>query len=106
MSLVEYETDGALAIVTINRPEARNAVNRIVEPGQALAVAGELAAQLAAFPQACMRADRRSAYEQWSMTLPEALGNEYQRGIEPIRLGETVEGARRFSSGIGRHGQF
>ncbi len=80
--------------------------NRIVEPGQALAVARELAAQLAAFPQACMRADRMSAYEQWSMTLPEALGNEYRRGIEPIRLGETVEGARRFSAGAGRHGQF
>src|SRR6266481_7759885 len=52
--------------------------NRLVEPDQALAAARELAHQIAAFPQACMRADRMSAYEQWSMALPEALANEYR----------------------------
>ena len=37
--------------------------NRIVEPGQALSAARELAMQLAAFPQLCLRSDRMSAYE-------------------------------------------
>src|SRR5512139_2847234 len=40
--------------------------NRLVEPGHALDGALELARQIAAFPQICMRNDRRSAYEQWS----------------------------------------
>jgi enoyl-CoA hydratase len=80
--------------------------NRLVEPGQALAAARELAHQIAAFPRACMRSDRMSAYEQWSMALPEALANEYRHGIATIRSGETAEGARRFAAGTGRHGQF
>ena len=80
--------------------------NRLVESGQALAAARELAHQIAAFPQACTRSDRMSAYEQWPMALPEALGNEYRHGIATIRSGETVEGARRFAAGAGRHGQF
>jgi enoyl-CoA hydratase len=80
--------------------------DRLVEPGQALAAARELAHQIAAFPQACMRSDRMSAYEQWSMALPEALGNECRHGIATIRSGETAEGARRFAAGTGRHGQF
>ena len=35
-----------------------------------------LARQIATFPQTCMRADRRSAYEQWSLELAEALRSE------------------------------
>ncbi len=80
--------------------------NRLVERGQALAAARELGHQIAAFPQACMRSDRMSAYEQCSMALPEALANEYRHGIATIRSGETAEGARRFAAGTGRHGQF
>jgi enoyl-CoA hydratase len=37
--------------------------NRLVEPGQARAVAEALAADLARFPQTCLLSDRRSAYE-------------------------------------------
>src|ERR1043166_4871655 len=40
-------------------------VNRLVEPGMALAAALELAHTLAAFPQQGMRADRMSVHEQW-----------------------------------------
>jgi enoyl-CoA hydratase len=80
--------------------------NRLVKPGQALAAARKLAHQIAAFPRACTRSDRTSTYEQWSMALPEALGNEYRHGIATIRSGETAEGARRFAAGTGRHGQF
>jgi enoyl-CoA hydratase len=80
--------------------------NRLVEPGEALAVATELARQLAAFPQRCLREDRLSSYEQWSMPLEEALLNEYEHGFTVIESGETREGATRFKEGAGRHGQF
>jgi enoyl-CoA hydratase len=80
--------------------------NRIVEPGHALEAALDLAHQLAAFPQRCLRSDRLSAYEQWSLDLPGALANEYRRGREVIDSGETREGATRFAQGAGRHGQF
>ncbi len=80
--------------------------NRVVEPGTTLDAARELARQLTAFPQLCMRSDRRSAYEAWSMDLPEALANEYRHGIETIESGETRAGAQRFTKGVGRHGKF
>ena len=80
--------------------------NRLVEKGEALAAAKELARSLAAFPQLCMRADRLSAYQQWGMAQDEAISNEYRGGSEVVRSGETREGAKRFAAGEGRHGQF
>lgn len=80
--------------------------NRLVEPGRALPEAIALAEQLAAFPQRCMRGDRRSSYDQWSLGLEEALAHETRLGLEAIRSGETIAGARRFSAGAGRHGTF
>ncbi len=80
--------------------------NRLVEPGEALEAAIALATQLAAFPQRCLRADRRSALEQWGLDLDQALTNETRTGLEVIRSGETAEGARRFAEGAGRHGVF
>jgi enoyl-CoA hydratase len=80
--------------------------DRVVEPGQARPEAEKLAAQIAEFPQACMRNDRLSAYEQASLSLADALKNETERGLATIRTGEHVEGARRFSGGSGRHGKF
>jgi len=53
-----------------------------------------------------MRSDRLSAYEQWSMSLQEALDNEFARGMQVVDSRETVEGAARFASGKGRHGGF
>lgn len=80
--------------------------NRIVQPGQALAAAKELAAQIAAFPQRCMRSDRLSALEQWDQDFDAAMANETLRGREVIASGETREGAARFAAGAGRHGSF
>ncbi|MGZ6174765.1 MAG: crotonase/enoyl-CoA hydratase family protein [Candidatus Binataceae bacterium] len=80
--------------------------NRIVEPGAALSTAKELAAQLAAFPQRCLRSDRLSAYEGWTLPLEAALGNEFARGIATVQSGETRSGAARFAGGAGRHGKF
>src|SRR5207244_4907620 len=59
--------------------------NRLVQPGKALDAAIELARELAARPQAALRSDRLSSYEQWSMTLDDALLNEYHRGMETLR---------------------
>ena len=81
-------------------------VNRLCEPGEALATAIELAESLAGFPQMCMNADRRSSYEQWDLNFAEALANETAGGLEVVRSGETREGAARFADGAGRHGTF
>lgn len=81
-------------------------VNRLVEPGQALAEARALAARLAAFPQRCLRSDRRSVYEQWDLDMASALAHETRLGLEVIASGETRAGAARFAGGAGRHGRF
>jgi len=79
--------------------------NRLTDPGHALDGARELARALAVFPQRCMRSDRLSVYEQWSLDWEAATRNEFRRGSEVVASGETVEGASRFSSGAGRHGE-
>lgn len=80
--------------------------NRLAEHGGALDAAKELARELTAFPQGCMRSDRLSSYEQWGMSQGDAIANETRRGLEVIRSGETREGAQRFAAGHGRHGRF
>jgi enoyl-CoA hydratase len=80
--------------------------NRLVRRGEVLKEAAELARQIAAFPQACMRNDRRSAYEQWGMSESEAIRNEFRHGVATLQSGETAAGATRFTKGTGRHGQF
>jgi enoyl-CoA hydratase len=79
-------------------------VNRSVAPGRALDEAVVLAAAMAELPQTCLRNDRRSSYEQWSMDLPAALGAETRLGLATIASGETQAGAARFAGGVGRHG--
>ncbi len=102
----------ALDLILTGRPVsaeeafAIGLVNRLVEPGQALTSAKELARTLAAFPQRCLRSDRLSAYEGYGMTLEQALANEYRHGIRTIESGESLAGARRFAAGEGRHGKF
>ncbi len=78
--------------------------NRVVPHGTARAAAEALAAQLAAFPQAALLADRRSALE-WS-GLPDfgdALRREGANGYRAV-LDEGLAGAARFAAGAGRHG--
>jgi enoyl-CoA hydratase len=77
---------------------------RVVPTGEALPAALVLAHELAALPQTCLRSDRMSAHEQWSLTAADALANETSRGLAVIRSGETADGAQRFARGEGRHG--
>lgn len=79
--------------------------NRVVPKGTCRAAAEQLAAELAAFPQRCLRADRLSALTQWELPLPKALAQEFDGGLDAL-LEEGVDGAARFSKGAGRHGQF
>ncbi|MDZ4355789.1 MAG: crotonase/enoyl-CoA hydratase family protein [Variovorax sp.] len=101
----------ALDLILTGRPVgaaealAMGLVNRTTPPGGALAAAQELAQQIAAFPQQCMLADRRSAFEQWDLPLAEALRREGAQGV-PIVAAEGEAGAARFAGGAGRHGEF
>jgi len=79
--------------------------NRVVPHGQALAEAQSLAAEIARFPQLCMRADRMSCHSQWGLDLAGALLNEAIGGDRPLRE-EARRGASRFADGLGRRGSF
>jgi enoyl-CoA hydratase len=76
--------------------------NRVVPKGQARATAEQLAAQLAALPQQCMRSDRLSVLHQWGIAESHALDYEFT-SISRVAA-EAAEGARRFAAGAGRHG--
>ncbi|MFL5355452.1 crotonase/enoyl-CoA hydratase family protein [Archangium sp.] len=101
----------ALDLILTGRPvSAQEAlgmglVNRVVPRGGAREAAEQLARELAAFPQACMNADRRSAYEQAGLPLEEALLREFRGGIQVLES-ESLAGAKRFAGGAGRHGSF
>jgi enoyl-CoA hydratase len=79
-------------------------INRVAEPGKSLEYAIQLAQQLAALPQTCLRNDRLSAYQQWAMSEQDAIRNEFQLGMQTLASGEAVAGAKRFTAGSGRHG--
>jgi enoyl-CoA hydratase len=81
-------------------------VNRVVARGTSRQEAEALAGQIAAFPQRCLRSDRRAALEQWSLPMEAALAREFALGMETVASGETLEGATRFAKGAGRHGAF
>jgi len=102
----------AMDLILTGRPvDAHEALsmglaNRVVPQGQALAAALDIARQISAFPQLCMRNDRLSALQQWSLDWDEAQAVEVRFGMETLRTGSAVEGATRFASGQGRGGAF
>jgi enoyl-CoA hydratase len=79
--------------------------NRLVPEGRALAEARKLAEGLIKFPQACLRSDRRSLYEQWDLEFAAALENEARHGRASLDS-EARTGAARFAAGKGRGGDF
>ncbi len=101
----------------------------MVPDGEALQFATKLAVQIAEFPQACMRADRRAVYAAafggGDTAMAAALQAEFDAGkvavLAPnvssyvthfvcpgigVLEGEAVPGARRFAGGEGRGGSF
>lgn len=77
-------------------------VNRLVPKGAALDHAVELAHTIAALPQGALRSDRRSAYEQWSLPLEDALLHEYHLGMATLGGGELWTGLETYSTGAWR----
>lgn len=102
----------AMDLILTGRPVAAEEAlamglaNRLVGDGEALAAAIALARQIAAFPQGCLRRDRQSALDQWSLDWDAATAREVALGLETLASGETVAGATRFAGGEGRGGQF
>src|SRR6266852_7521047 len=64
--------------------ERHGLVNRVVEPGRALAEAVALTERIAGFPQAGLRNDRVSLLEQWGLPLTQALQNELRWGRQTM----------------------
>jgi enoyl-CoA hydratase len=102
----------ALDLVLTGRPVgaaealAMGLANRVVPRGTTRTAAEELAREIAAFPQTCMRGDRLSVYEQAGLDLEAAMTNELRHGLDALRSPDAVAGARRFTEGAGRHGAF
>ena len=91
----------------VDAPEALawGLADRLVPAGGARAAAEALAAQIARFPQTCLRADRLSAFSHWDLPLADALRAEARGGVAALDDGAR-EGAGRFAGGLGRGGDF
>jgi enoyl-CoA hydratase len=76
--------------------------NRLVPAGQALPAALALAGEIATKPQAALRSDRLSSYEQWTLPLDDALAGEYRHGIATVQTGEILGGLESYVSGSWR----
>ena len=103
----------ALDLILTGRPVSADEAlqiglaNRVVETGTARKEAEKLAEQIATFPQKCMLSDRQSVYEGFNVNFADAMEQEFLKGYEIVIVsGETVQGASKFTSGTGRHGQF
>jgi enoyl-CoA hydratase len=82
-----------------------NLCEQVVPEGRSREMAEAMAHQIARFPQACTRADRRSVYAQQGLSIREGMRREWYNGI-PAFFAEGAAGAARFASGKGRHGDF
>ncbi|MEQ9504881.1 MAG: crotonase/enoyl-CoA hydratase family protein [Hyphomonas sp.] len=90
-------------------PEEAHAVglaNYLTPDESALPRALKLAEDIAAFPQLCLRKDRTSAINQWSLSEDAALTAEFAGGLDVLKAGSARDGAARFAEGTGRHGKF
>lgn len=88
--------------VRADEAHAIGLAQRLVPDGEALPQAWELAERLARLPQDCLRADRRSAHENFGAGSAEAFRREIDNASGVLH--EARAGAARFVAGAGRHG--
>jgi enoyl-CoA hydratase len=84
---------------------AMGLVSRVVEKGFVRAAALDLAEEIAAFPEVCVREDRLSMYEGLGRPEAEAMAIEFAHGSTSLRA-DMRENVTRFVAGEGRHGSF
>jgi enoyl-CoA hydratase len=102
----------AMDLILTGRPvhageaERIGLANRVVPNGTSRQAAAKWAAELAEFPQVCMRQDRLSVLEQAGLQEADALRNELEHGRVSLASAEVGDGVGRFRSGAGRHGEF
>ncbi|CAH1173753.1 unnamed protein product [Phaedon cochleariae] len=78
--------------------------NRIVSCGTALGQAINLASSLVKFPQECLNIDRQSTYNSAFNKAYEELIDAERRNSNKLSFRSIKEGATKFMSGLGRHG--
>lgn len=71
----------------------------------ALGQAVQLASSLVKFPQKCLLKDRRLTYNAAYNTAYQELLKLESQDNEDILMSEAITGAKKFLSGIGRHGK-
>jgi enoyl-CoA hydratase len=90
-------------VVAAAEAERIGLVTSVVEPGEHLTRALELAETLAAFPQPALLADRRSTIDGIGHPFDEGMWLEARRGVPTIESSRA--GAAAFTEGAGRSGQ-
>lgn len=98
----------ALEMILLGRPvepqEAKEwgLVNRVVESGETLDAAIEMAETIAEFPQQTVRSDRAAVYDGLGEPIDQGLKIEAWHGRRSLET--AMEGADRFAEGEGRSG--
>ncbi len=82
--------------VTAEEALSMGLVHRVVPKGTARQAAEALAAEIAAFPQPALRADRRSALEQFGLPLQAALEQELLGGKRVVETWKPTDDLERF----------
>jgi enoyl-CoA hydratase len=96
---------GALDLILTGRgvsgeePLRMGLANRLAPKSKALEHAIQLAREIASRPQAALRSDRLSSYEQWSLSLTDALSAECHHGMATLRTGQMFSGLDDYASG-------
>jgi enoyl-CoA hydratase len=79
-------------------------VSRVVPNGGCRAAAEQLAREISAFPQACLRNDRLSALGSSGFETGAAMANEFRHGMATLAAPGAADGVARFRRGTGRGG--